>query len=80
MSEIRNVSMVLVLLEILFQTAFWSEAKGEEIQLAKTIGFGLMCGIKGWVPKTGIRPDELPDSKSEEAQLYAKYCSQCHPL
>lgn len=41
---------------------------------------GMMMGMMKRMPKTGLKPDELPEPTSIEAKTYVQYCSPCHVL
>ncbi|MBI2890257.1 MAG: hypothetical protein HYY13_05675 [Nitrospirae bacterium] len=46
-------------------------------------GMGMMadmCPMMGHAPVVALNPEHLPDTGSEAAGLYARYCSQCHAL
>ncbi len=42
------------------------------------MGGGKMCDMTKKMPKTGLKPEELPAPDSIQAKTYAKFCSQCH--
>jgi cytochrome c5 len=39
-----------------------------------------MCDTTKRMPKTGVKPEDLPAPGSMQAKTYAKFCSQCHLL
>lgn len=80
---------ILIILVLLLKSniwAYWPFGRSEMSMMGRMMGMSPdkganeMCPMMGRMPVTGIGREDLPEPESSGAELYSKYCRQCHAL